>query len=677
MLGRVAGVAVLAAVACAAQAQPWSGIVSTARAVDWTTAGVDGGIPTDWANCTNTACNTLWGGTVTSTSINNAISGAPSQTVVRIPSGTYTGIGRINIARSDVILRGQGAGSTKLVFGTIGAGGCGNSVYNCAVEMTNSSLWSGGWENLTTFDGASLSGTPSSGTYTQGSTKLLVGSNTGMSVGRYLILDQDDDTSRPASGIYVCGFTGSTCSGEGASGGGGRCDSSGCGSGQGDNAQMQYARITNISGTTITVTPGLMMDNWVSAKTPQIWWTNSPISYVGIEDVKLDASSTSASVALLTNSCHNCWLKGISILKPTSARANIELQYSSRVTVRDSYIVGGEGTNLSYGIENWMTGSILVENNILHKGVAAVLLGASTGSVISYNFIVDQTASSPSYDFWLFPGTMEHNAGILATLYEGNDTWSMTQDAIHGSHAISTFFRNRSRGSDDTSTDFGTQDSQTIPLNINANSRYSNIIGNVFGRAGYHDNYQTVSTGGSTANCATSIYTIGFGGYEHACSNTAVSADNLTVTGAMRWGNYDVVTGTVRWCGASGNTGWSTTCASTSEVPTGDSSYPNSVPAAETLPASFYLASQPSAWWGTPWGTPAWPPIGPDVSGGNISEGSGGEAGLDGHAYKIPARLCFENTSQTGGILDFDRATCYTGSGSPSAPTGFRLIGLR
>jgi len=35
----------------------------------------------------------------------------------------------------------------------------------------------------------------------------------------------------------------------------------------------------------------------------------------------------------------------------------------------------------------------------------------------------------------------------------------------------------------------------------------------------------------------------------------------------MRWGNYDTVTGAVRWCGNSSSPTGSSTCASTSEVP--------------------------------------------------------------------------------------------------------------
>jgi hypothetical protein len=91
----------------------------------------------------------------------------------------------------------------------------------------------------------------------------------------------------------------------------------------------------------------------------------------------------------------------------------------------------------------------------------------------------------------------------------------------------------------------------------------------------------------------------------------------------MRWGNYDTVNAAVRWLSG--------------EVPSGISLYPNPVPATQTLPASFFLNSRPS-WWATSHGTPPWPPIGPDVTNGNIP-------GVAGYANKIPSELCYENLS--------------------------------
>jgi len=78
----------------------------------------------------------------------------------------------------------------------------------------------------------------------------------------------------------------------------------------------------------------------------------------------------------------------------------------------------------------------------------------------------------------------------------------------------------------------------------------------------------------------------------------------------LRWGNYDYQNDAALWDPA--------------EVPAG-----NPVPSTQDLPASLFYASAP-AWW--PASVP-WPPIGPDVTGGDSSSE---------HAYKIPAEICYE-----------------------------------
>src|SRR5881296_2343846 len=83
------------------------------------------------------------------------------------------------------------------------------------------------------------------------------------------------------------------------------------------------------------------------------------------------------------------------------------------------------------------------------------------------------------------------------------------------------------------------------------------------------------------------------------------------------------------------------------EIPAG-----NAVPATHTLPSSLFLSSRPN-WWGTM----PWPAIGPDVTGGQDPAG---------HAYKIPARVCYDNTSKdSNGILIFNANICYN---DPVAP---------
>ena len=189
-------------------------------------------------------------------------------------------------------------------------------------------------------------------------------------------------------------------------------------------------------------------------------------------------------------------------------------------------------------------------------------------------------------------------------------------------------------------------------------SRYYNIVGNVLGYSGITASY-------SGSNHA--VYDVGSG---NTNGLVTVPADSLVGATLMRWGNYDVVTGAVRWCGNSSDTGWTTICGGISEVPTGLSSYANAVPATTMLPASFYLSTKPS-WW--PSGK-AWPAIGPDVTGGNVPN-------VGGHAYTIPAQDCYLNVmggpaDGTGPVLSFNAATCYTNSSSalPAPPTGLQAI---
>ena len=129
----------------------------------------------------------------------------------------------------------------------------------------------------------------------------------------------------------------------------------------------------------------------------------------------------------------------------------------------------------------------------------------------------------------------------------------------------------------------------------------------------------------------------------------AGKGDPLIKATLFRWANYDTVTGTVR------------TLAN--EVPSGLGQYANPVPANGNLPAS--LSVRKASWWGT---VAPWPAIGPDVSGG---------PGPGGQAYNIPARVCYDQTSKTNGILNFNANNCYGGATTtprPAPPTNLRIV---
>jgi hypothetical protein len=157
------------------------------------------------------------------------------------------------------------------------------------------------------------------------------------------------------------------------------------------------------------------------------------------------------------------------------------------------------------------------------------------------------------------------------------------------------------------------------------------------------------------------------------------TTDSLVATTAMFWGNWDTATAAVRW--------------NASEVPTGLSSYSNAVPSSQTLPASFYYSSKPS-WW--PSGK-AWPPIGPDVRGGNVGQCSGGTynsseafansqctggtltAIAGGMVVSIPAMDCYFSVmggvaNGTGKPLAFDSNACYSYSSNVDPPSGLTAV---
>jgi hypothetical protein len=90
--------------------------------------------------------------------------------------------------------------------------------------------------------------------------------------------------------------------------------------------------------------------------------------------------------------------------------------------------------------------------------------------------------------------------------------------------------------------------------------------------------------------------------------------------------------------------------------------FANPVPASQVLPPSLYLSFKPS-WWGTM----PWPAIGPDLAVGDIP-------GYGGHAYKIPARRCYESAAidpayGSSTVRIFDPEACYVTAGAPPGNT--------
>jgi len=580
-----------------AHAQLWSGILDPSRAVDWSQAGIPGGIPNR-----TTICATLNPG-ATAAQINAAIAACPAGQVVFLNAGTYNISGGITFnGRSNVTLRGAGPDKTFLVFsGSDGCGGLGADI--CVINPTgygpggflpagNTANWTAG--------------------YAKGTTQITLDNVAGVSAGSVVVLDQLDDIS-DNGGVFIC-QTNPQCATEGPGG-----------QGRSGRGQMQFVRVTAIVGNVLTITPGLYMPNWRSSQSPGAWWTGQQAESDGVENLSMDHTNTTGYSGVYFFNAHNGWLKNVRSIN--GKRNHVWLYLSSHIQVQDNYFYGTQNAaSQSYGIESYGSGDNLVQNNIFQHITGPMMTDNTAGTVFAYNYSIDDYYNVSG---WMQGSSYIHAGGVGMILNEGNDGAGFTADAIHGTSDFVTAFRNVWLGWEPGKT------TQTVPVHLYAFHRYFNLIGNVLGRTGTHTQYEDAAPSGTNGN--SSIYVLGWAGNE--TSFPGVPNDTIVKTTLMRWGNYDVVTGTSRFV--------------VSEVPSVLSQFANPVPPNNILPASLYLSAKPS-WFGS--GT--WPPIGPDVTGGQDPTG---------HAYKIPARLCYEAAPQDGGNpwKVFNANTCYNTTSLP------------
>jgi hypothetical protein len=665
--------------------QSWSGIIDSTRAIDWTHAGAT--ITNRTTACVTSACNTVSGGTVTTQSLNAAIVSAPANTVVNIPSGTFTITGGIHdTGVNNITLRGAGPLSTTLKF--TGSGGCptpGGAIDVCVSDSTayynGSSAVLPGGSNACQWTGG----------YAQGATSITLNScGSKPPVNQFIVLDQASDTN-DNGGVFVCNVA--SCNNEGAASQDGRTISGN------NHAQQQFVFVTAVSGSgpyTVTLAaPGLYMNNWseggaFTGNQIGAWWPGM-VQGVGIENLTLDHSSSGSAVAgVVFYDCYNCWVKNVrSIVNPSgsfSGRNHIWLYQSAFDTVRDSYFFGTHGNEEAYGIETLQESQGLFENNIFHYTTAPLMNGSGSGNVESYNYMPFQVFSFNQMN-WQSAPFATHNAYTGMSLYEGNVGPSLIVDDDWGSGPVSaTIFRNywnghtlgTQRGAFSNSTNYNPWDIVTYnghswaatkyiasgggnpgssnwfqlgdpagkgtyqnsnAINLMWGARGVNVVGNVLGDSTFDTQYQLSPSVGSKGAADTSIYSLGFRGVQGGGAS-----DNVVESSLMRWGNYDAVNNAVRWDSAESSPG---------AIPY---LHVQSTPSSHSLPGSFYLNSQPG-WWGTV----PYPAIGPDVSGGT---------GPGGLAYAIPAEACYANGSFTNGILNFDANICYGGAGGINPPTG-------
>jgi hypothetical protein len=676
----------LTAFSLTAAGQSSSGILDASRAIDWSQAGVVGGVPSgSWTQCGST----IAAGASAST-IQAAINSCPANHYVQLGAGTFnlsTGLTMV----SNVVLRGQGANQTILNFN--GAAGC---FYGGAAICISSDLYTHNNDGVFSYPGQSQAANWTAG-YNQGATSITLGTvgSNGVVNGQYIFLNQANDTTVLSNALFSCDKTTPACSIEGGAPGqtiGGT-----------NYSQLQVVKViggcaTKCTGAgpfTVTISPGLYGKNWSSGKNPYAWWPNPMIQHAGVENMSLNLSNSGLSdngAAVNIYNGANNWVTGVAVLH--GSRAGVWIFEGGHNTVQSNYFYQTiDAGSQSYGVELDLASDNLVVNNIMQQVTAPMMGGAQFGNVWAYNFGVNQyqTVSAncmyPAVDF-------AHDAAAQYNLYEGNFMSNYEGDVVHGSSGLNTLFRNVATGYELGKT------CATNAVDLDPYERYENVVGNVFGTPGYALHYDDFASPNPPDENFAPQYI-----YILDQAHGGLGPDAFTGSSLLRWANYDSVTRAVRFCGNSTDTGWAA-CTQGSEVPTAVGTYPNSIPTfgdtgkgQNPMTASFIYSAAPS-WW--PSGKP-WPPVGPDVTSGNLGQCTTGTYALlmatnstqcaggsfsahvnAGHVNSTPAQDCYLNVMHgppdgSGGALSFNASSCYSSSGAidatgPGSPTGLTAI---
>lgn len=671
--------------------QLWSGVLDSARATDWTQAGISGGIPSgSWTQCVNTQCSTVTsaGTGVTPAQIATALSNAPANTYVLLGAGTYNFSSGINVTgANNVELRGAGPKLTKLVF--TGVSTCPGGGATCGLSFGSSD---------TTFSGGSPTAYNWTAGYAQGATSITLANSTSIVVGTMLILDQCDTgysgsscagTATDNGDYFVCGFAYNPTGPVGCS------YNSYVGAARPIRYQQEMTRVVSCSpscntagSTVITISTPLQHPNWASGQTPQAWFIQPSVN-VGVRNLSLDGNALTGTTQFGVSfyNLANYWMQNVTLTNWSAITLWIRQCMYGDVESNYVYNAGQSSPSTDNSAFNVFGSDNLFANNIFQNAhLGYIVNGPASGNVFIGNTMLNAYTGNGTLFGMIWPG---HSEGSDFDLYEQNIFPDMVMDDAHGSGLSDTMYRNLASGWESCANGNCGSDtaknSNLFGFLDEAFWRYHNYVANIAGTPG-------VSTVGYTFTNA-EYFRFGTTGYPWSLGsgNTTspgsggtaggpIPIDTLVASTVMRWGNWDSFNAATRW-----NTG---------EVPSGIAVYPNPVPTSTctsllACPASFYYSGRPS-WWAI---SIPFPAIGTDVNGGNVGQCTGTlnvaghYAGLPatssgqctgtsltsawgGHINAIPSFACYLSLGGapdgTGSAIAFDAAVCYA-SNSPSA----------
>jgi len=651
-------------------AQTWSGILKPTSgtgactptnisspgdcAIDWSTAGVPGGIPSgSWTQSGSTItaaqspCNN--GAADCTSTIQTALNSCGTDHYVLLGAGTFLLNGTLSVP-SNCVLRGAGANQTILNE---------KETSGAAVQM-----------------GVGFSGGPTTGgtvTITSGNTagsaSIVVSSASGISVGMYLLITELNDSTY----VSIAGADGSCTWCDGGIGW------------NGTRVRGQIVEVESVSGTTVGISPDLYTNYGVASGTSPAFATpfSAAAKFAGVENIQFFANNTGVPEHVMMGMCAYCWASGIE--GNYADGDHIDITWSFHDEVINSYFSNAflhtpGAFDSTVDVSNKSTGC-LIQNNIFERLHNSIMLEwGAAGNVVGYNYTIGDFDSS-SY-LWMYKGIDFHGASPQFNLMEGNNDISSQIDSDWGSASNNTLFRNFLRGTTlDCNPASGRGPVTCSPIGEPAagppNTGGINGWWLTEGTQAEVDSFEAADTNtignalGSKDAANLIAYDDPINGGPEAIVRMAVAVCGPSPCGANSRDNFKTTYSYAIGYGEdadSGSSGFESVMPFNTLFVHGDySAAANAVTWAtgvtHTIPASFYLSSKP-AWFGNV----TWPPIGPDVTGGT--------ANSYGHAYEIPAEVCYKKvmggTNGAGSPLSFNANACYGGPSStslPAAPT--------
>lgn len=613
-MGRVAFL--LAFVLCSvavSHAQVNTSIVPPEGRTVWT-PGIPGGVPVRTATCSSLSASSFGNGSQdASAAIQAAVSACPDGQVVSLSAGTFL-VNRYVMISKGITVRGAGPGVTRLVK-TNGA-----KVNSYIAEDTQPIFVIGPnrWPKIDESTSVNLTADGAKDSFT-----VTVASAAGIAPGQFVLIDEDNYNT--ASWMPLPNRNGSP---------------TGVQIWASDRAVFmrhnppdpvddgfpesltwfsragrpitEIKEVASVSGNTIRFTTPLHISYRVAkaAQLTRATGDNAHLRNAGVENMTVSGGGNGN---IRFEHAAYCWVKNVE--NTSWLGEGVAINGSFRVELRDSFIHdaawpspggGGYAISLAGG-----SSGILIENNIVNKANKMMVARSSgAGSVVGYNY-TDNAYINYNLD-WVEVGINgSHQVGGHHILFEGNQAFNYDSDNTHGNAIAMTVFRNHLTG---RRRDFpGMGNARAGGLMFG--SWWHSFIGNVLGEAGKMTGwiYEDPGDGtyGNPWGSAPAVWKLG---YDPTHWEQMVDPKVRATT--LRDGNYDYLTGEVRWDRAP-----------------------------QALPPSLYLTSKPAFFGNNPW--PWVDPVGNQKLG------------------VLPARLRFEAGGNAGGG--------DTGS-APQAPTNLRVV---